>query len=130
MEQHVDLFGERAQLLDRGRTIDIATDDHDLFLFPVLEEFRQLGNRGRLARALQAGHQHDRRRRSGQIQIGVDRTHDRGQLVAYDLDQGLARRQAPEHFDADGTHLDALDQRLHDRQCDVGFEQGDAHLAQ
>ena len=35
-----------------------------------------------------------------------------------------------QHFLADRAHLDALDQRLHDRQRDVGFQQRDAHFAQ
>src|SRR5690606_19576636 len=55
--------------------------------------------------------------------------HDRGQLVAHDLDQGLARGQRLQHFLADRAHLDALYQGLHHRQRDVGLEQRDAHLA-
>ena len=39
-------------------------------------------------------------------------------------------RQRLQHFLADRAHLDALDQRLHHRQRDVGFEQRDAHFAQ
>ena len=130
MEQHVDLLGQRAQLLDRRRTVDVGADHHDLFLLALLEELGELRHRRRLARALQAGHQHDRRRRRGKIEVGVDRAHHRGQLVAHDLDQGLTRGEALHHVLADRAHLDALDQRLHHRQRHVRFEQGDAHFAQ
>ena len=49
-------------------------------------------------------------------------------FVAHDLDQGLARGQRLQHFLADRAHLDALDQGLHHRQRNVGFEQRDADL--
>jgi hypothetical protein len=39
-------------------------------------------------------------------------------------------REALEYFDTDGAHLDALDQRLHDRKGHVGLEQGDTHFSQ
>jgi hypothetical protein len=122
--------GQRLQLLDRGRTVDVAADHHDLLLAPLLQVLGQLADGGGLARALQAGHQDHRRRRHVEVQVARLRAHHRGQLVAHDLDQGLARRQALQHFLADRAHLDALDQRLHHRQRDVGLEQGDAHLAQ
>ena len=45
-------------------------------------------------------------------------------------DQRLARRQAADNFGAErgGTHR--VDEVLHHRQRDVGFEQRDAHFAQ
>ena len=57
-EFHSDLFGQRTQLLDRGRTIDVAADHHHLFLLALGQQPRQFGNRGGLAGALQARHQH------------------------------------------------------------------------
>ena len=71
----------------------------------------------------------DRRRRHVEVEVAGLRAHHRGQLVAHDLDQRLAGRQRLQHFLADRAHLDALDQRLHHRQRDVGFQQRDAHLA-
>jgi len=130
MKQHVDLLSKRAQLLDRRRTINVGADHHHFFLLAILEELGELGDRGRLARALQTGHQNDCGRRAVQIQIAVRRAHHRGEFVAHDFHQRLAGSQALEHFLADCAHLHALDQRLHHGQRDVSFEQGDAHFAQ
>jgi len=89
----------------------------------------KLAHRGGLARALQAGHEDDRRRGHVEVQVAGFSAHDLGQFIADDLDQRLAGSQRLEHFLADRTLLDALDQRLHHRQRDVGLEQGDAHFA-
>ena len=130
MKQHIDLAGEGAQLLDGGWTIDVAADHHDLLFLALLEEAREFGDRRRLAGALQACHQHDSRRRGGKVEIGICGSHQRGQFVAHDLYQGLARGQAAQDFLAERLDLNALDQRLHHRQRYVRFEQGDAHFAQ
>jgi hypothetical protein len=128
-EQRVDLFGEGAQLVDRGRPVHVGRDHHHLLLAPLLQMLGELADRGGLARALQAGHQDDGRRRHVQREIARGRSHHRRELVTHDLDQRLARRQRLQYFLADRTHLDAFDQRLHHRQRDVGFEQRDAHVA-
>ena len=128
-EQHVDLLRQRLQLFDRGRTVDVGADHHHLLLALFLQVLGELGDRGGLARALQAGHQDHRRRRHVEVEVAGGRAHHRGELVAHDLDQRLARGQRLQHFLADRAHLDALDQRLHDRQGDVGLEQGDADFA-
>ncbi|MCW0448062.1 hypothetical protein NB706_000896 [Xanthomonas sacchari] len=128
-EQHPDLLGQGLELLDRGRAVHVGRHHHHLLLALFLQVLGQLADRGGLARALQAGHQHDRRRRHVEVEVAGGRAHHRGQLVAHDLDQRLARGQALEHFLADRAHLDAFDQRLHHRQGDVGLEQRDAHFA-
>jgi hypothetical protein len=47
-----------------------------------------------------------------------------------DADQRLARRQAGEHFLAQRAGFHRFDEVLDHRQRDVGFQQGQAHLAQ
>ena len=55
--RHVDLSAEGAQLLDRGRTLEVGA--HQQWLPALaLEPSGQLGAVGRLAGTLQAGHQH------------------------------------------------------------------------
>ena len=51
------------------------------------------------------------------------------QLVVHDLDELLAGRQALRQLGADRALLHALDERAHDADVDVGFEQRDADLA-
>ena len=128
-EQHAHLLGQGLQLLDRGRTVDVGRDHHHLLLALFLQVLGQLADRGGLAGALQARHQDDGRGGHVEVQVAGFGAHDRGQFVAHHLDQGLARGQRLQHFLADRTHLDALDQGLHHRQRNVGLEQRDAHFA-
>ena len=60
----VDLAAEGAQLLDRGGPLEVGADEERVAAL-ALEPAGQLGRVGRLARALEAGHQHDRRRAGG-----------------------------------------------------------------
>ena len=46
------------------------------------------------------------------------------------LDHHLRRGDAPQQLGADGAIADAVDELPRDRQRDIGFEQGDADLAQ
>ena len=59
--RHVDLAAERAQLLDGGGALEVGADQQRVAALR-LEPAGELGGVGGLARALQAGHQHDRRR--------------------------------------------------------------------
>ena len=65
-----------------------------------------------------------------QVEIRLAFAHHRGELAVDDADQGLAGRQRAGDFGAEGLILDAGDEVAHDRQRDVGLEQGHAHLAQ
>ena len=45
-------------------------------------------------------------------------------------DQGLPRREAADHFGAERLRAHGVDEVLHHRQRNIGFEQRDAHFAQ
>ena len=121
---------QRPQLVDGRRTIDVATDHHDLLFLLLLEPAGKLGHTGGLARTLQARHQHHRRRLRRQVQDLVGRTHELDQLVVDDLDQHLARRQAARHLLAHRLVAYPVHKGSHHRQGHIGLEQGHAHLAQ
>ena len=55
--RHVDLLGQRAQLLHGGRALEVGADEHRVAAL-LLEPAGQLGRGGGLARALEAGHEH------------------------------------------------------------------------
>ena len=129
-KQHADLLRQRFQLRDRSRTVDVTTDHHHLLLTLFLQVLGQLGDGGGFASALQASHQNDRRRRHVEVEVAGLRAHDRSHFVVDDLDQGLAGREAGQHFLADGANFDPLDQGHDHGQRDVGFEQCHAHFAQ
>jgi len=72
-EIDTDLGREGPQLLDRRGPVDVAGDEQRLFLAFRHEHFRELRRGGRLARALQAGQQHDRGRRDREIERRYNR---------------------------------------------------------
>ncbi len=56
--------------------------------------------------------------------------HQLGELPVHHANKGLARREGGDDLGADSLFLDPGDEILDDRQGDVGFQQGHAHLAQ
>ena len=124
-----DFLGQRFQLVDGGRTIDVGRDHQHLLLLALAQVACQLGDGGRLARTLQACHQNDGRT-ALERQTFIGFAHDRFQLLLDDLDELLARRQALGHFLTDGTFAHSLDEGLDHRQRDIGFKQRLAHFAQ
>ncbi len=124
------LPGDRLQLIDGRRTIDVAGHHQHLFLVVFLEELAELADGGRLARALQAGHQHNRRRPGIEGNPLVRIAHDSGELAMNDANQGLARAQRADDLLANCLLPDRRDEVLDHRQGDIGLEQRHAHLAQ
>jgi hypothetical protein len=47
-----------------------------------------------------------------------------------DFDEGLSGRETPADLLTNGTLSNAIEKRLDDRECNVRFKQGKAHLAQ
>ena len=126
----LDLLAQGGQLLHRGRTARIEGGQHDLLAIEPGQAQRQLGGGGRLARALQAGHQHD----GGRVGVGVQR--DRlfaaqhlDQAVIDDLDHLIGRLDRTDDFFAGRAFGGEGDEFLDDRQGDVGLQQGHAHFA-
>ncbi len=96
----------------------------------VLEPIRQLAGGRRLARTLQSGHEHDRRRLRGELDLGGVAAQDLDQFIAENLDDLLGGRKRGRHLLADRLFLDVIDQLLDDFEVDVGFEQRQANCAQ
>ena len=125
--RHVDLASERAELFDRSGALEVRPD-HDRVATLRLEPLRELGRVGGLARTLQPGHQHDRRR-LGRIGDGEGLAAEcTGQLVVHGLDDLLAGVERLRPRCADGMLADAVAHRPHDGDVDVGFEQRRADL--
>src|SRR5439155_8660 len=61
-EIDAELSGQRLELLDRGRTVYVGTDDEHLLPALLLEHPGEFAGGSGLAGALQAGQQNDRRR--------------------------------------------------------------------
>ena len=106
--RHVDLAAEGAELLHGGRALEVGADQQRVAAL-LLEPAGQLGRVGRLARALEAGHQHHRRRPRGVGDLEGLAAEGGDQLLVDDLDHLLARVERLGAARADGLLADALD---------------------
>ncbi len=90
---HPGLLAEHPQLLHGRGPLEVGPDEQRVapLLLPPLGE---LGRGGGLARALEAGQQHDRGRPRGVGQLSVSPPEHRDQLLVDDLDHLLAGSQA------------------------------------
>ena len=90
VHRRAGLGADLDELLDGGRAVDVARGDGDGRVVLLAQVPRQLGRRGGLAGALEAGHQHDGRRPRREGQPGRGAAHQRRQLLVDDLDDLLA----------------------------------------
>ena len=127
VDRDVEALAERLELVGGGRSVRVGGDEQRPAT--LLDDVsRELGGRGRLARALQADHRDDRGV-ARQVEGAVAGRQERDQLVVDDLDDLLAGRQALEDLVADGPLADAGDEVLDDLEVDVGLEQREPHVA-
>ncbi|MNR90252.1 hypothetical protein D3C72_212330 [compost metagenome] len=133
-EVRTNLGRDGFQLADCGRTIDVGGNGQDFFLLLLAQVFGQLTDGGGFTCTLQTGHQDDRRRLGGEVQLRRFRaeigTHDRSQFTLDHADQCLAWRQRADDIFAHRFFFDAADEFAHGGQGNVGFEQGQTNFAQ
>ena len=126
-----DLLPQHGKLMHRGRAACIEGGHQHPLALAVLPAERQLGRGRGLARALKADHQH---RRWGRVDLqrrgGGVAGKDADQFVMDDLHDLLAGGDRLGDGLAAGLVLDAPDEVAGDGERDVGFQQGDADLAQ
>ena len=128
-DRRTGLFAHHLQLVDRGRTVDVAGHQHRAAaLLDVV--FCKLCCVGRLTVALQAA-EHD----DGLALVLDDQTrrflaaHQGDQLLVDDLDDLLGRGQALHDLLAHGALGDLCAEILRHFVVDVGFQQGHPDLA-
>ena len=128
MHRDLDLAAELLQLVDGGRALQVGRDQGGM-LARLAQPEGELGGGGRLAGALEAREQDHGGRTSGEGEIGAPGAHEGRELLVHDLDHLLAGREALQDVLADRPRLHRGDEVLDDREVDVRFEQGEAHLA-
>ena len=123
------LGAELLELLDRSRPLQVAGGQGDVLVL-LLQQLGELGAGGRLARALEPGHQDHGRPAGGEDEVAARAAHQLGELVVDGLDHGLAGVERL----GDLLAREPLPQRggevLDDLEVDVGLEQREADLAQ
>ena len=90
VERHVDALAEHAQLLDRGRALEVGADEQRLQALR-LQQARELAGGGRLPGALEAGEHHDGRRLRAHRELAGGAAERLDQLLVDDLDDLLRR---------------------------------------
>ena len=123
----VHLCADHLQLLNRGRTVDVAGDQQRAASL-LAEHFGKLCRVGGLTGTLQTAHHDDGWDLGRKVDAAVGGTHQLGQLVAHDLDDLLRRGQAGEDLLADSLFGDLFDKVLGHLVVDVRFQQGQADL--
>ena len=127
IDGNLDLPPELLELIDRGRSLEVACDESRALPLTAQEEC-ELGGGCRLSRALEPREEYDRGRLP-EREPGVARAHERRQLLVHHLHDLLSRREALQDVLPERTLLDRRREVLRDLEVDVGLEQREAHLA-
>ena len=123
----LDLLPELLELVNRSRTLEIASDERGAL--PVSAEHQaELRRSRRLARALETCEE-DHGRRAAEREPRVARAHEGRQLLVHDLHDLLARREALQHVLTESALLDGRREVARDLEIDVGLEQRETDLA-
>ena len=127
VDLHADLTAEHLQLVDGGRTVDVAR--HEQYLTPSLafEERGQLARKGRFARTLQTRDE-DHGGGAFQPDVGGRAAHQGRQFVAHDLGHHLTRLDGFQHVLSECFGLHFVGESLGYLVVDVGVDQRAADL--
>src|SRR3954465_7742569 len=120
---------ELHELVDGRRAVDVARRHRDRRAVLGLQVAGELGARGRLARALEAGHEDHGRRPRRERDAHRGAAHQRRELLVDDLDDLLARVELADDLGAEAALLDGRRELLDDLEVHVGLEQREADLA-
>jgi len=123
-----EFVAEDLELVHGGGTIDIGGDEEDVAALAG-EESGEFGGGGGLAGAMKTAHE-DAGGAAGEGEGGVVGAQQRDDLIMDDLDHLLAWADGLEHLFADGLGTDGLDEVACDLEIDVGFEEGEADVAE
>ena len=127
--RHTDLAGEGAELFDRRGSLQVGA--HEQGVAPLLlEPLGELAGVGGLTCTLQTRHEHDGGRFRGVGDLHRLATEAGGQLLENDLDDLLSRIEGVRQLLPHRPLANATDEVLGDVEVDVGFQQGEADLAQ
>ena len=123
------LGADDLELLDRCRSINIASDKQRFLVILLFQVQAELAAHCRLSRALKTRHQDDRGLLRAKLKLCARLPHEPCQLFIDDLDDLLPRREALEHFLSDRALRHGLDKVFDHEEVDVGLEQRKLDLA-
>ena len=127
IDLHLDLLAQHLQLLDSGRTIDVASHKQHLLAALAFQVRGQFGGESGLTRALQTCDEDDTRL-AFQVDINSVAAHEFGQLVVHDFDHHVARLHRGKYLLAKGFLFDVVGNILGNLIADVGVQEGATDL--
>jgi len=128
VHRHAGPFADDLQLIDGPGALEVAR--HEKGGVTLLSEPRsELARQRGLTGTLQAGKHDHRGRCLGQCDPAGLATEDADELLIDDLDHLLRRIERTGDFRTLRPRLDAVDERPHDGQGDVGFQECEPDLA-
>jgi len=126
----IDLFAERLQLLNGGRTHNVGGDQQTAPAVLALQDAGDLGGAGGLAGSLQADHHDDGDALFLELQAGVLVAEQIDDLVVHDLDEHLSRLHAGEDILAERFLAHGIQEFLDDPVIDIRFQKRKPHFLQ
>jgi hypothetical protein len=121
--------GDDFELLAGGGAVDVDRDEHGA-VSGFFEPLGELAAGGGFTGALEAGHEDDGGRLGGFLEAGGVFAEDVDEFVVDDFDDLLGGREGGGDLFAEGADADVLDELVDDGEIDVGFEEGEADLAE
>ena len=126
---YANALAHNVQLLDSGRTIDVAGYEQGILVLLGFQHVSQFTREGGLTRTLQTRHQHDGRT-TFELQFYGLATHQFSQLIVNNLHHQLTGLDSGEYIHAQGLLLDGIGKLLGDLVVDVGIQQGLTNVLQ
>ena len=120
-------FADDLELVDRVGSLQVGGDEHRTVALG-LQPVGELSGQGRLTGALEAGEHDHRRRALGQVEPPGLAAEDADEFVIDDLDDLLAGVERGRDLLGQCPFADPAGEGAHDRQSDVGIEQGTSDL--
>lgn len=122
-----DLLGELGELVDRGGPVEIERDQEGAAAF-FFKAQGELGGGGGFTGSVETAEEDV----SGSIQVdgGLVAAEEGGEFVLEDFDNLLAGFDGLENVCALGLFLDVVDEVFDDAEFDIGFEKGQADVAE
>ena len=129
IDRYFDLLSQDFQLIDSGRTVDIARHQQRFLVSFQLEHPRQLSGECGFTGTLQSRHE-DYGKIGFQFQVGSLSSHECRKLVMHDLYHHLARLQCRKDILSQSFGLDRIGKSLRHLIIDIRLKQCLTHIFQ
>ena len=129
IHRHCNLLTEHTQLLDSGRTVNVASHEQWALAFLAFELACELARESGLTRTLQTRHENDGRL-AFNLKFGLLATHEQSQLVVHDFHHQFAWLEGVDNVLTHSLSLHGVGELLGDFIVNVGIEKSATYFFQ